>query len=94
MYIKRALRKGAFPFVFEPNDKITRGNLKSMADSFLNGVMAKRGLEDFATLSSELNNGPEVRANNEMVLDVAIIPTLTAEFIYIPIRVLAQGANL
>jgi hypothetical protein len=94
MYIKRALRKGAFPFVFEPNDKITRGNLKSMADSFLNGVMAKRGLEDFATICSELNNGPEVRANNEMVLDVAIIPTLTAEFIYIPIRVLAQGADL
>ena len=94
MYLKRALRKGAFPFVFEPNDKITRDNLKSAADGLLNDVMAKRGLYDFATLCDESNNTPARIDNNEMYLDVAIKPIRSAEFIYIPMRVLSTGASL
>ena len=94
MYLKRALRKGAFPFVFEPNDKITRDNLKSAGDGILNDVMAKRGLYDFATLCDESNNTPDRIDNNEMWLDVAIKPVKSAEFIYIPLRVLSTGAEL
>lgn len=94
MYLKRGLRKGAFPFVFEPNDKITRDNLKAMADGFLNDILAKRGLYDFATLCDESNNTPDRIDRNEMYLDVAIKPVKAAEFIYIPIRVLSTGAQL
>jgi phage tail sheath protein FI len=94
MYIKRQLRKGAFPFVFEPNDKATRDNLKSMADSFLSDVLAKRGLYDFVTLCDESNNTPDRIDRNEMYLDVALKPVKAAEFIYIPIRVLSTGAQM
>jgi hypothetical protein len=94
MYAKRQLRKGAFPLVFEPNDKITRDNLKAMADGFLADIMAKRGLMDFATLCNESNNTPYVIDNNQMILDVALKPTKAAEFIYIPIRVLSTGAQM
>lgn len=94
MYLKRALRKGAFPFVFEPNDKITRDNLKAAADGILNDVLAKRGLYDFVTLCDESNNTAERIDNNEMYLDVAIKPVKAAEFIYIPMRVLSTGASL
>ena len=94
MYIKRQLRKGAFPFVFEPNDKITRDNLKAAADGFLNDIMAKRGLYDFVTLCDTSNNTPDVIDNNEMYMDVALKPVKAAEFIYIPIRVLSTGATL
>lgn len=93
-YLKRALRKGAFPFVFEPNDQITRDNLKAAADGLLNDVMAKRGLYDFATMSNEENNTPTRIDNNEMWMDVAIKPVKAAEFIYIPIRVLSTGAAM
>lgn len=93
-YLRRALRKGAFPFVFEPNDQITRDNLKAAADGLLGDVMAKRGLYDFATLCSEENNTPSRIDNNEMYLDVAIKPVKAAEFIYIPIRVLSTGAQM
>lgn len=94
MYIKRALRKGAFPFVFEPNDKITRDNLKAAADGFLSDVLAKRGLYDFVTLCDESNNTPDRIDRNEMYLDVALKPVKAAEFIYIPIRVLSTGAQM
>lgn len=93
-YLKRVLRKGAFPFVFEPNDQNTRDNLKAAADGILNDVMAKRGLYDFATMSNEENNTPQRIDNNELWLDVAIKPVKAAEFIYIPIRVLATGAAM
>ena len=94
MYIKRGLRKGAFPYIFEPNDTITRGNLKSMVDGFLGDIMIKRGLYDFATLCNEVNNTPTRIDRNEMWCDVATKPVKTAEFIYIPVRVVATGADI
>jgi hypothetical protein len=94
MYLKRSLRKGAFPFVFEPNDQITRDNLKAAADGFLNDILIKRGLYDFATLCDETNNTPDRIDRNELWLDVAVKPLKAAEFIYIPIRVLATGAAI
>lgn len=94
MYMKRQLRKGAFPFVFEPNDKVTRDNIKAMADGFLNDILSKRGLYDFVTLCDETNNTPDRIDRNELYLDVAIKPVKAVEFIYIPIRVLSTGAQM
>lgn len=94
MYMKRQLRKGAFPFVFEPNDKVTRDNIKAMADGFLNDILSKRGLYDFVTLCDESNNTPDRIDRNELYLDVAIKPVKAVEFIYIPIRVLSTGAQM
>lgn len=94
MFLRRALRKGAFPFVFEPNDQITRDNLKAAADGILADIMAKRGLYDFATYCDESNNTPDRIDRNEMYLDVAIKPVKAAEFIYIPIRVVNTGADI
>lgn len=94
MYMKRSLRKGAFPFVFEPNDQLTRDNLKAAADGLLSDIMIRRGLYDFVSLSDESNNTPTRIDRNELWLDVAIKPVKTAEFIYIPIRVLNTGAQM
>lgn len=94
MYIKRALRKGAMPFIFEPNDQLTRDNLKAMADGFLSDILVRRGLYDFGTLCDETNNTPTRIDRNEMWMDIALKPMRAVEFIYIPIRVLATGASL
>ena len=93
-YLRRILRKGAMPFVFEPNDQITRDNLKTAADGLLNDVMSKRGLYDFATLCDTSNNTAARIDRNELWLDVAIKPVKAAEFIYIPIRVVSTGADI
>lgn len=93
-YIKRALRKSTFAFVFEPNDQITRDNLKASVDNFLGDLIVKRGLYDFATVCDETNNTPDRIDRSEMYIDVALKPVKAAEFIYVPIRVLATGAEL
>jgi hypothetical protein len=94
MYIKRSLRKGAFPFLFEPNDQITRDNLKAAVDGFLGDILIKRGLYDFVTLCDANNNTPTRIDRNELWCDVALKPVKAAEFIYIPVRVLATGAKM
>lgn len=94
MYLRRALRKGAMPFVFEPNDKITRDNLKAAADGILNDILIKRGLMDYASKCDESNNTADRIDRNELWLDVAIKPMKAAEFIYIPIRVVSTSASI
>lgn len=94
MKIKRDLRKGSFPFVFEPNDQITRDNLKAMVDGYLGDILIKRGLYDFVTLSDLTNNTPTRIDRNELWCDAAVKPTKAAEFVYIPVRVLNTGDAL
>lgn len=93
-YVRRQLRKSSFAFVFEPNDQLTRDNLKAMVDGFLNDIVIKRGLYDYATVCDESNNTPDRIDRSEMVLDIALKPVKAAEFVYIPIRVLSTGAEL
>ena len=91
-YVRRVIRKGAMPFVFQPNDQLTRDNLKAAVDGILSDVLSKRGLYDFATLCDESNNTPDRIDRNELTVDVAISPTKAAEYIYVPIRVVNTGA--
>lgn len=91
MYIKRQLRKGSFPFIFEINDKITRENLKAMIDGFLQDILIKRGLYDYVTVCDESNNLSTNIDRNELIATVAIQPAKVAEFIYIPITVQSTG---
>ncbi len=93
-YVKRQLRKNTLSFVFEPNDALTRDNLKAVVDSFLGDLIVKRGLYDFATVCDESNNTPDRIDRNELYIDVALKPVKAAEFIYIPIRIVATGAEI
>lgn len=93
-YVRRQLRKNTMSFVFEPNDQLTRDSLKAAVDSFLGDLIVKRGLYDFATLCDESNNTPDRIDRNELYIDVALKPVRAAEFIYIPIRIVATGAEI
>jgi len=94
MYVRRQLRKNTMSFVFEPNDQLTRDNLKATVDSFLGDLIVKRGLYDFATVCDTSNNTPDRIDRNEMYIDIALKPVRAAEFIHIPIRIVATGASL
>ncbi|MEM2159543.1 MAG: phage tail sheath C-terminal domain-containing protein [Candidatus Nitrosotenuis sp.] len=94
MYIKRGIRKGMFTFLFEPNDQITRDNVKNAIDGYLGDIMIKRGLYDFATICDASNNTPTRIDRNELWADVAIKPVKAVEFIYVPIRILSTGAAM
>ena len=93
-YIKRQLRKNTLSFVFEPNDQLTRDNLKAVVDNFLGDLIVKRGLYDFASICDASNNGPDRIDRNELYIDIALKPVKSAEFIYIPIRIVTTGNEI
>lgn len=93
-YIKRSLRKNTMPFIFEPNDKLTRDNIKALVDSFLSNLIVKRALYDYATVCDESNNTPDRIDRNELYVDIALKPVKAVEFIYIPIRVVTTAAEI
>lgn len=94
MYIRRALRKNTMSFIFEPNDQLTRDNLKAMVDAFLGNLITQRGLYDFATVCDTSNNTPDRIDRNELYIDVALKPVKAVEFLYIPIRIVSTGASI
>jgi hypothetical protein len=87
VYIRERLDDIVRPFLFEPNDEITRQNAKVVVDRFLGNLVSQRGLFDFVTVCDTTNNTPVRIDRNELWIDVAIQPTKSVEFIYIPIRV-------
>jgi hypothetical protein len=90
-YLRERFDPLARPFIFEPNDKITRANVKQVFESFLGELMAKRAVYDYIVVCDETNNTPARIDKNELWVDVAIEPVKAAEFIYIPIRVVNTG---
>lgn len=90
-YLRERFDPLARPFIFEPNDKITRANVKQVFDSFLGELLSKRAIYDFIVVCDETNNTPARIDRNELYVDVAIEPVKAAEFIYIPVRVVNTG---
>lgn len=93
-YVKRSLRKNTLSFVFQPNDQLTRDDLKAVVDNFLGDLVVKRGLYDFATVCDESNNTPDRIDRSEMYIDIALKPVKAAEFLYIPIRIVNTGDEI
>lgn len=90
-YIRRQLTLAARPFVFEPNDQLTRQQIAGVIQSLFVDLVAKRGIYDFLVVCDESNNTPARIDRNELWVDVAIEPVKAVEFIYIPVRVLNTG---
>ena len=90
-YIRRQLTIAARPFVFEPNDSITRQQIAGVVETLMVDLVAKRGLYDYLVVCDESNNTPARIDRNELWVDVAIEPVKAIEFIYIPVRVLNTG---
>lgn len=90
-YLRRQLQTIATSFVFEPNDKITRDELKQQIEQTLNDLVAKRGVYDYLVVCDETNNTPDRIDRNELYVDVAIEPSKATEFIFIPIRLKNTG---
>jgi Phage tail sheath C-terminal domain len=91
-YMRRQLTIAARPFVFEPNDAITRAQIQGVIQSLCVELVAKRGIYDYLVVCDDSNNTPARIDRNELWVDVAIEPVKAAEFIYIPVRILNTGA--
>ena len=91
IYLRSQLNTLAKPYIFEPNDKITRDEIKQAAESLLLELVGQRGLYDYLVVCDESNNTPSRIDKNELYLDIAIEPVKAVEFIYIPLRLKNTG---
>jgi hypothetical protein len=78
-------------YLFEPNDQITRNQIKNAIDGLMIDLVAKRGLYDYLVVCDLTNNTPARIDRNELYVDIAIEPVKAVEFIYIPVRIKNTG---
>jgi hypothetical protein len=76
------------PFLFELNNATTRRNATIVAQRYLAGLASLQAIYDYAVLCNESNNTGDVIAEHKLIVDVAIKPEQSIEFIYVPILVL------
>ena len=91
IYLRSQLNQLAKPYIFEPNDKITRDEIKGQIESLLLELVGQRALYDFLVVCDETNNTPARVDRNELYVDIAIEPVKSIEFIYIPLRLKNTG---
>jgi hypothetical protein len=91
VYLRRQLNQLAKPYIFEPNDKITRDEIKQQVESLLLELVGQRALYDFLVVCDTSNNTPNRIDRNELHIDIAIEPVKAVEFIYIPLRLKNTG---
>ncbi len=90
-FVRLNLDKIARPFIFEPNDALTRNEIKQAIESFMLELSAQRALNDFAVVCDESNNTAARIDRNELYVDIAIEPIKSVEFIFIPVRLKNTG---
>lgn len=91
IYLRSQLNKLAKPYLFEPNDKITRDQIKQAAESLCLELVGSRALFDYLVVCDESNNTPARIDRNELYLDIAIEPIKAVEMIFIPLRLKNTG---
>ena len=91
VFLRTQLDAIAKPFIFEPNDELTRNEIKQAVESFLLELVGQRALFDFLVVCDDTNNTPTRIDRNELYVDIAIEPVKSVEFIFIPLRIKNTG---
>ena len=91
--IEKALATSLRPFLFEPNDTETRDRIKGLINPYLSEIRSRRGLFDFLVVCDSTNNTSFIIDQNQLVVDVYVKPTKTAEFIQVNVIVTNTGTD-
>jgi hypothetical protein len=91
--LKSYISQVAQNLVFEQNTSVTRNNFLSQVEPFLTSVQQRQGLYAYRVVMDDSNNTPDVIDRNEMVGQIYIQPTKTAEFIYLDFNITPTGAT-
>ena len=91
--LKSYIGQVADGLVFEQNTAATRNNFLSQVNPYLESVQQRQGLYAFKVVMDETNNTADVVDRNELVGQIFLQPTRTAEFIVLDFNVLPTGAT-
>ena len=90
--LKSYISQVADNLVFEQNSISTRNNFLGSVNPYLESIQQRQGLFAFKVVMDESNNSPDVIDRNQLVGQIFIQPTKTAEFIYLDFNVMPTGA--
>lgn len=90
--LKKFIASSSRFLVFEQNTSATRNRFLNIVNPFLESVQANSGLSAFRVVMDDTNNTPDVIDRNQLVGQIFIQPTRTAEFIVLDFVVLPTGA--
>jgi hypothetical protein len=79
--------------VFEQNTQATRNNFLAQVNPYLESVQQRQGVYAFRVVMDDTNNTPDVIDRNQLIGQIFIQPTRTAEFIILDFNVLPTGAE-
>ena len=91
--VKSYVSQIADTLVFEQNSMSTRNNFLTQVNPYLESVQQRQGLYAFKTVMDESNNGPDVVDRNQLVGQIFLQPTKTAEFVLLDFNVTPTGAT-
>jgi len=79
--------------VFEQNTISTRNNFLSQVNPYLESVQQRQGLFAFKVVMDDTNNSADVVDRNELIGQIFVQPTRTAEFIILDFNVTPTGTS-
>jgi len=91
--LKSYIAQVADTLVFEQNTITTRNNFLSRVNPYLTNIQQKQGLYAFKVIMDETNNTPDVVDRNQLIGQIYIQPSRTAEFIALDFILLPTGAQ-
>jgi phage tail sheath protein FI len=91
--LKSYISQVANNLVFEQNTIATRNQFLSQVNPYLESVQQRQGLFAFKVIMDDSNNTADVIDRNQLIGQIYIQPTKTAEFIYLDFNILPTGAT-
>jgi hypothetical protein len=79
--------------VFEQNTAATRNRFLNQVNPYLDNVVQKQGLFAYKVVMDESNNTPDVVDRNQLIGQIYIQPTKTAEFVILDFTILPTGVE-
>jgi phage tail sheath protein FI len=91
--LKSYISQVANNLVFEQNTIATRNQFLSQVNPYLTSVQQRQGLYAYKVIMDDTNNTPDIIDRNELIGQIYLQPTKTAEFIYLDFNVTPTGAT-
>jgi phage tail sheath protein FI len=91
--LKSYISQVANTLLFEQNTVATRNQFLAQVNPYLESVQQRQGLYAFRVIMDASNNTPDVIDRNELVGQIYLQPTKTAEFIYLDFNITPTGAT-
>ena len=90
--LKRYVSSVSRQLVFEQNTTVTRNRFLSIVNPYMEQIVSKQGLYAYKVVMDETNNTADVIDRNQLIGQIYVQPTKTAEFIILDFTLQPTGA--